>query len=759
MTRFQKMAFIWIALFGVIAPLASPTAQAQDVETPSEEAEINVPEDAELPEGEAATKPQQDATEEGATATAPSNGQTNPLLTTTVAPQETNDPLHQLKRIATGQFWLLLMRFTIAIALLGLAAILGRIGQGLTQRFLTRTRLVQRFAELFSLEFLLQSNNRKDPTEKTIGRMVYYLVLAASIVLALQVVGFDLTPFEEIIDKVQGTAWKGLTAVIWLLLAFAGGRTLQGVTTRIFDSFNIDRRIRELSKTPPPSNTWAARILDEDENFDHEHMFSENAGKVAFWLIMLLGLALAFEALEIGSIAEPLTSSMNRIIGMLPSLALGGVLIFGGYLLGRLTSAIAHNLLHTAGFDGIIARLRLQTLFGANQPSYIVGVLIHIFVVLQAIIAALEELGLTTLSQPLTEMMARFWILLPDLGVATLIALIGLTAGRLFRGFVVSTLEAWGFDQRLRSFGFNKLGGRDGLKEPSAALGLIAQTAILLIAVAQAFEHLGLDLWARYVNELLEYGLTHVLVAALVAALGYGLANYIETAVKARAEHPNDPNIWLGTLAKYAILVFSFTAALRHLEIAEDFVLIAFGLVFGSLCLAMALAFGLGSREVAGDIVRKQYERALLSPPPTSSGPGGPSRPPGHRAAAYAKQAAAKATGAPASSRGQPTRGQAPAPSPGRKESATARPAARAAQRPAPAKAKATAPRTGGPEQRPTQPPARVGPQATKAKAPPAGPAQRPAAAPGQGSRGPGAQQPKSTGAPPRRAPPKPRKK
>ena len=82
----------------------------------------------------------------------------------------------------------------------------------------------------------------------------------------------------------------------------------------------------------------AARILDEDENFDHEHLFSENAGKVAFWLVMLLGLALAFEALEIGSIAEPLTDSMNRIIGMLPSLALGGVLIFGGYLLGRLAS-------------------------------------------------------------------------------------------------------------------------------------------------------------------------------------------------------------------------------------------------------------------------------------------------------------------------------------------------------------------------------------------------------------------------------------
>lgn len=764
------MFYIWISLFGVIVATSCPAAYGQDAAPPNEVREMVLSQDL-TEQAKAASPTENDAADTPKGEQPPANpSKTTQLSAETIEPEPgVIDPLQQLKRIATGQFWLLLMRFSIAIALLGFAAILGRIGQGLTQRFLLRTRLVERFAEIFSLEFLLHANKRKEPVEKALGRLVYYVILAVAVVLALQVVGFDLAPFEEIINKVQGTAWKGLTALIWLLLAFAGGRTLQGVTTRVFDSFNIDRRIRELSKTPPPSNTWAARILDEDENFDHEHMFSENAGKVAFWLVMLLGLALAFEALEIGSIAEPLTDSMNRIIGMLPSLALGGVLIFGGYLLGRLTSAIAHNLLHTGGFDGIVARVRLQTLFGTNQPSYIVGVLIHIFIVLQAVIAALEELGLTTLSKPLTEMMARFWILLPDLGVAALIALIGLTVGRLLSGFIVSTLHAWRFDQRLKAFGFNKFNGQPGLEEPSEALGFIAQISVVLIAIAQAFDHLGLALWSRYVHELLDYGLTHVLVAVLIAALGYGVASYVENSVRMRAEHQNDPNMWLGTLARYAILVFSFTAALRHLEIAEDFVLIAFGLIFGSLCLAMALAFGLGSRDVAGDIVRKQYERATVSGSPFSPGPS-PTAPtsagreaaPRHKA--YAKQAPSKAapsasaatsdkriqtTPTQASAQGRPaTRGRPAGPAP-------ARPAPSAAQ----PKASVTKAPNSWPEpgQRQTKPPERGTPQGRTAQTPPATATapRKPAPGPSRSPRDPNAQQPTTNGAPPRRPPPK----
>jgi hypothetical protein len=49
--------------------------------------------------------------------------------------------------------------------------------------------------------------------------------------------------------------------------------------------------------------------------------------------------------------------------------------------------------------------------------------------------------------------------------------------------------------------------------------------------------------------------------------------------------------------------------AVHQLGVAEDFVLLSFGLLFGALCLAGALAFGLGSRDLAGELVRDRYRK------------------------------------------------------------------------------------------------------------------------------------------------------
>ena len=75
------------------------------------------------------------------------------------------------------------------------------------------------------------------------------------------------------------------------------------------------------------------------------------------------------------------------------------------------------------------------------------------------------------------------------------------------------------------------------------------------------------------------------------------------------------------------MLVFAFTMAVHQLGVAEDFVLMSFGLLFGALCLAAALAFGLGSRDVAGDIVRKRYQQIQAPGAPQAPAQRGPSGP------------------------------------------------------------------------------------------------------------------------------------
>jgi hypothetical protein len=57
------------------------------------------------------------------------------------------------------------------------------------------------------------------------------------------------------------------------------------------------------------------------------------------------------------------------------------------------------------------------------------------------------------------------------------------------------------------------------------------------------------------------------------------------------------------------VILLAVFMALQELGIATDIVTTAFAILFGAIALAMALAFGLGSRELAGEIMREWYAR------------------------------------------------------------------------------------------------------------------------------------------------------
>ena len=64
----------------------------------------------------------------------------------------------------------------------------------------------------------------------------------------------------------------------------------------------------------------------------------------------------------------------------------------------------------------------------------------------------------------------------------------------------------------------------------------------------------------------------------------------------------------IGRVAYYATVVFIIAGILEILEIATEIVVWAFILIFGSVCLALAIAFGLGGREVAARFLEKWLE-------------------------------------------------------------------------------------------------------------------------------------------------------
>jgi hypothetical protein len=71
----------------------------------------------------------------------------------------------------------------------------------------------------------------------------------------------------------------------------------------------------------------------------------------------------------------------------------------------------------------------------------------------------------------------------------------------------------------------------------------------------------------------------------------------------------------LARAAHWAIVLFTVATALTHLGIGKDMVLIAFGITFGGLVLALALAFGLGGRHIAANLLARRLRRETAPPP------------------------------------------------------------------------------------------------------------------------------------------------
>lgn len=212
---------------------------------------------------------------------------------------------------------------------------------------------------------------------------------------------------------------------------------------------------------------------------------------------------------------------------------------------------------------------------------------------------------LDRLTAPFQNLAQRVLAKLPGILIAFVLLFLGLLAARGLRTFLERVLERAKLDEYAGSVGVNELLTRLGLgKSPSFAIGFVAYWFILLFFIVAAANAVEL----RIVSELLErfMGFLPALIAAILILLaGLVFARFLSEVV-ANASSAND--IRGGELlskATYIIIMgFSGLMALEQLGIQMLLVSQSIQIILASIGLAFALAFGLGAREIAADILR-----------------------------------------------------------------------------------------------------------------------------------------------------------
>ena len=200
--------------------------------------------------------------------------------------------------------------------------------------------------------------------------------------------------------------------------------------------------------------------------------------------------------------------------------------------------------------------------------------------------------------------------LLPRLILALLLLLVGYFVARLVRFVVVKGLRAGNFhvlSDRAGIDGFLRDGGVGA--DTTEIIGLLFYWVVILASLVIGFNGLGLNYITDLLVKVLLF-LPHVMVALLVLAFGAYFARFIGNAVCAYAKklRLQDAEL-LGRLAQYAILTFVVLIALDQVNIGGDIVRQTFLIVLAGVVLALALAFGIGGKDWAAELLERWWPR------------------------------------------------------------------------------------------------------------------------------------------------------
>ncbi|UCF73679.1 MAG: hypothetical protein JSW35_04310 [Deltaproteobacteria bacterium] len=204
---------------------------------------------------------------------------------------------------------------------------------------------------------------------------------------------------------------------------------------------------------------------------------------------------------------------------------------------------------------------------------------------------------------------------LPELIGAIIIFVAGWIIARLVKLAVERLLKLIRFDKATEKTGVKEfLRKGDILKAPSEIISSLVYWFIMILVIIASLDALGLPIVSDLLNSIFLY-IPNVVAAIIVLILGFLVGNLLSAVVRTAASNAGLKNAnGLGKIALYAIVFFSGAIALIQLGIGEEIVASAFGIAFGAAALALALAFGLGGRDVAGDYLKRWLEEKRKAP-------------------------------------------------------------------------------------------------------------------------------------------------
>lgn len=323
-------------------------------------------------------------------------------------------------------------------------------------------------------------------------------------------------------------------------------------------------------------------------------------GRAGFWLTLLFFVPPFLGFLNLGEYAQPIDDLFRNIAAFLPNL-IGASLLFGiGYIIAKIAQNAVTTTLRAMQVDTLMSRMGVSSATGSTGSlSNALGTLLFVIVISFFAIGALDVLDIDAISVPLSGLLTSFLEFIPELFSATIVLGLAIFIGKFISNFLKGFLPTLGFDNSVNTL--MAIDDGDGLRfKPSSVAGNLAFLIVTILGLTAALDILNIGFLSETFNEIVGFG-GQLLRAAVLIMIGVFLANFISR-IMAGMISPR-----IAEFFRYvAILIFVFLG-LSSLDPAGDIIPIAFGALVIGTAVAGALAFGIGGRDWAGDVLQKMF--------------------------------------------------------------------------------------------------------------------------------------------------------
>jgi small-conductance mechanosensitive channel len=207
--------------------------------------------------------------------------------------------------------------------------------------------------------------------------------------------------------------------------------------------------------------------------------------------------------------------------------------------------------------------------------------------------------------QPLQDALSTFLSYLPQLIGAIVILIIGYIVAKVLQAVVGRVLRGIGFEGWMEKGGIKQFFDRAQTNQtPTSIIGKLIFWFVFITALTMAADALGIPQVSAVLAQLIAF-IPSIIAAILILVLAALLANFVSGIVRGATGSGI-----LASVVQYAIIVYAVFAAITELGIAVQLTAPTFLILLGAVALAAAIAFGIGGREVAQDILEKAYGRS-----------------------------------------------------------------------------------------------------------------------------------------------------